>query len=332
MLPGRRWGFKAVVVLLTLALLLGAFVTGCQRLGGSASQETAKEGRITVVATIPPLADYAKMVGGKRVRVLQLLPLGAEPHDWEPSPREIESLYKARLVVYNGAGLEPWMERLLPSLRSRGVRALEASEGLDLLTYAEEEREGWTVFIAAPEKLQRERIVDPHVWLDPVLAQDIVSRLARELIAIDPAGETEYLRNAKSLKKRLAELDSAYADAVRSFKRKEIVVSHAAFGYLARRYGLRQVPILGLAPEQEPDAAAFSRAVDYCRKRGVKCVFTEPAVNPRYMEALAEELGVPVLPLTPIGSLTPQQKASDSDYFDLMLQNLDSLKKGLGGQ
>lgn len=328
----RPWGFRAGVVLVALSLLLDVFFSGCQRLGGRASPEATTEGRVAVVATIPPLADYVAMIGGKRVRVLQLLPLGAEPHDWEPSPKEIRNLFQANLVVYNGAGLEPWMQRLLPSLKSHGVRTLEAAQGLELLTYAEEEKGGWTVFIAAPERLQREEIVDPHIWLDPVMAQEIVSRLARELSAIDPAGKVEYLRNAKSLQKRLAELDGAYADAVRSFKRKEIVVAHAAFGYLARRYGMCQIPILGLAPEQDPDAATLAKVVDYCKKHGVKCVFTEPMVNPRVMKALAEELGVSVLPLTPIGSLTPQQKARHSDYFDLMLQNLDNLRKGLGGQ
>ncbi len=327
----RQWGFRRGVVLLALALLLEVFLGGCQSHGMMAPQDSTKEGRITVVATIPPLADYAAMIGGNRVRVLCLLPLGAEPHDWEPSPKEIKSLYQADLVVYNGAGLEPWIRRLLPSLKSRGVRTLEAAEGLDVLTYAEEERKGWTVFIAAPERLRREEIVDPHVWLDPVLAQRIASRLAKELVAVDPAGKAEYLRNAKRLQNRLAELDSDYAAAVRSFKRKEIVVTHAAFGYLARRYGLCQIPILGLAPEQEPDAATLAKVVDYCRKHGVKCVFSEPGVNPKVMGALAEELGVPVLPLTPMGGLTPRQKTSGSGYFYLMEQNLDNLKKGLGG-
>lgn len=330
MFSKRLWKFKSGVLLIFCVLLAAVIAAGCGQRNRVAAGGGASGRRIPVVATIYPLADFARMIGGERVEVTQLLPQGAEPHDWEPSPKEIRELYQAKLVIYNGAGLEPWMKRLLPSLQSHGVRVLEATGELNLLTFAEEEKEGWTLFVNSSVRFQGERVVDPHVWLDPILAREIVSRMAREMIAIDPAGKADYLRSAQQLQNRLAELDRTYALAVRSFSRKDIIVSHAAFGYLGRRYGLRQIPVLGMAPEQEPDAATLAKIVDYCKKHGVRCVFTEPTANPRTAGAVAEELGVPVLPLTPIDNLTPQQKASNCDYFDLMLQNLNNLKNALG--
>ncbi len=337
MFSGKPLKFKiGVLIFLTaLGMLAGVFLGGCRQRNPGAAGGGASGERIPVVATIYPLADFARLVGGERVTVTQLLPQGAEPHEWEPSPKDILKLYRAKLVIYNGAGLEPWVARLLPSLRSKGVRVMEATKGLPLLTFAEEEKEGWTIYVNGSGQLQEKdemhhTPVDPHAWLDPLLAREIVSRMAKELIAVDPAGKVDYMRRAQALQNRLAGLDRAYAAAARNFRRKEIIVSHAAFGYLGRRYGLRQVPVLGLAPEQEPDAATLAKIVDYGRKQGIRYVFTEPTVNPRASETVARELGVPVLPLTPIDSLSPQERERRSDYFDLMLQNLNNLKKALG--
>lgn len=337
MFSGKPLRFKiGVLILLTaLGMLAGVFLGGCGQRKPSPASGGASGGRIQVVATIYPLADFARLVGGERVSVTQLLPQEAEPHDWEPSPKDIMKLYRAKLVIYNGAGLEPWMARLLPSLQSKGVRAMEATKGLQLLTFAEEEKQGWTTYVNGSGRFREkgemnDAPVDPHAWLDPLLAREIVSRMAKELIAVDPAGKVDYMRRAQALQNRLADLDRAYTVAARGFRRKDIIVSHAAFGYLGRRYGLRQVPLLGLVPEQEPDAATLAKIVDYGRKQGIRYVFTEPTVNPRVAETVARELGVSVLPLTPIDSLSQQERERRSDYFDLMLQNLNNLKKALG--
>lgn len=325
-----------LLIFLMLAIMPGSLLVGCsQETPGPRPAVKTTDEKIQVVTTIYPLAEFARLTGGERAAVTQLLPQGAEPHHWEPSPQEIKKLYQAQVVIYNGAGLEPWIERLLPALRERKIRLVEAAQGLDLLTFAEEEKQGWTYYVngsgsARDVKEHPEGAVDPHIWLDPELAGKIVSHITEEYIAADPAGKVDYLRNSQALQGRLEQLDQEYGAAVPNFRSREIVVSHAAFGYLARRYGLRQAPVLGVSPEQEPDAASLGRLVDYCRERDVRYIFYEPMVSPRIAETVAREVGAEILPLTPIGGLTKQDVERGHGYFESMQQNLVNLKKALG--
>ncbi|MDH7578848.1 MAG: zinc ABC transporter substrate-binding protein [Bacillota bacterium] len=342
---------------LALAACMGFLVVGCARAPRSdpatGFSGRAPQAKLRVAATIYPLAEFSRRVGGARVEVTQLLPPGAEPHHWEPSPKDMIRLYQAQIVVFNGAGLEPWAVRVIPALRARGIRVVEAAQGLDLLTFAEEERLGVIVYpggFPAPGGLPGHEAhqrggregeeaghavhsegVDPHVWLDPLLAREIVSKLAGEFGTADPAGAAGYEERARLLRERLERLHQEYAAAARSFRSRDLVVSHAAFGYLARRYGLRQVPVLGLTPEQEPDAATLRRVADFCRERGVRYIFFESLVSPRVAETVAREVGAETLLLTPVAGLTPEEARSGLDYFALMSRNLANLKKALGG-
>ncbi len=353
-------------VFLLFTACLGIFFGGCTKPQQFSAPPAGAQRKVRVVATIYPLAEFARQVGGGRVEVTQLLPSGAEPHHWEPSPKDMVKLHQAQIVIFNGAGLEPWAGRVLPSLRARGIRVVDAAQGLDLLTFAEEKRLGLTIDPGSPgaggpkgpeerkdlagteapegehhhrhqedETAQKKTGsggfgADPHVWLDPLLAGEIASRLAEEFTAVDPAGAADYEKGARALQNQLDRLHQEYAAAVRKFRSRDFVVSHAAFGYLARRYGLRQVAVLGLSPEQEPDAATLSRVVDFCREREIKYIFFESLVSPRVAEMIAREVGAQTLPLTPVGGLTPEEKARGLDYFALMRQNLANLERALG--
>lgn len=327
-----------VVLVLLVALLAANGCGGPDEGGGREAAEATSRGKLRLVATIYPLAEFARQVGGDRVAVVQLIPQGREPHHWEPSPADMLQLYRSQVFFYNGAGMEPWVEKVLPALRARGIKIVKATEDLDLLTFAEEERLGVTVLpgregegkaTADAGHRHRQEDVDPHVWLDPVLAKRIVAHLARELIAADPAGSSDYMRNAQAAQKELDRIHQEYLKAVQHFSSRDLVVSHAAFGYLARRYGLRQIPLLGLTPEQEPDAATLAWVVDYCREQGIKCVFFEAAVSPRVAETVAREAGAQTFMLNPIGGITEQEIKKGLDYFGLMRQNLESLQKAL---
>lgn len=337
---GKHFRINSVLLVLSFAVLLaGLFCGGCQR--NRDARESARapsKGKVRLVATIYPLAEFAREVGGERVSVVQLTPQGREPHHWEPSPVDMLRLYKAQVFFYNGAGMEPWAEKILPALRARGVKVVKATENLDLLSFAEEESLGVTVLPgsgsagkagndANPREQQED--IDPHVWLDPVLAKKVVSHLAKELIAVDPAGSSDYMRNAQTVQKELDRIHREYLAAVPLFGSRDLVVSHAAFGYLARRYDLRQIPVLGLTPEQEPDAATLARVIEYARQRGVKYIFFEATVSPRVAETVAREADARILVLNPIGGITEQDMQNGLDYFDLMRQNLANLKKAL---
>jgi zinc transport system substrate-binding protein len=331
---------QSVVLILSLMIAIGIFCAGCQ--DNEKSDETVfqnSKAKVRLVATIYPLAEFAKGVGGDRVEVIQLIPQGREPHHWEPSPADMLRLYQAQVFVYNGAGMEPWADKILPALRAKKISVVKGTEDLNLLTFAEEEKKGITVFLGQArggaqaedaDHQQHDGDVDPHVWLDPVLVKSIVSHLTRELIAVDPAGSSDYLRNAQALQGKLDQLNQEYLEASSEFKSRDLVVSHAAFGYLAQRYDLRQIPVLGLTPEQEPDAATLARVTDYVRKNGVKYIFFEAMVSPRVAETVARETGAQTLVLNPIGGITEEELQQGLDYFGLMRQNLENLKKALG--
>jgi zinc transport system substrate-binding protein len=290
-----------VIGRLALALAAALIVAGCQ--GAPAP------GKAVVVATIYPLWDLARQVAGDRAEVVSLVPPGVEPHDWEPSARDVTVGQRATVFIHSGTGLDASATRLLAGLRG-GTRVIDASIGLDLL------RQGAGV--------------DPHVWLDPTLARTQVQTIANGLAQADPAGGPVYLENAAAFVARLDALDQAFTAGLRDCARRELVTSHAAFAYLARRYSLTQVPIMGVAPEAEPSPADLAAIVQTARRLKVTHVFFEPLVSPRLAQTLAREIGATALPLDPIEGASREQAAAGTGYVELMQANLANLRVGLG--
>lgn len=305
-------------------LLLFVFVPGLVALGLAACSpgpQPPPAQKVKVAATIFPLADFARQVGGERVTVEQLLPAGAEPHSWEPSPRDVACILNAQAFIFNGAGLEPWVEKLRDDLIKKGILVVEASAGLNLLP-----GEGRAHHSHPPEA------VDPHVWLDPVLAAEIVQKIAGALAEIDPAGRDYYAERAQQYRQELSQLDEEYRKGLSGLAVRKIVVSHEAFGYLARRYGLEQIGVMGLSPQSEPTPERVKKVITICRQHNVRYVFFESQVSPRLAEAIAREVGARTLVLHPIGNLTPEQQARGDNYLSIMRENLENLKTALGGK
>lgn len=322
---------KCISWLLVLLLLMGSF-SGCQQ--EEVSSDNGSEEKLKIVVTIYPLAEFSSRIVGNKASVIQLLPPGSEPHHWEPSPADMKRIYDAQVFIYHGAGMEPWVEKILPVLQERKIKVIKATEKVELLTFAEEQNLGVTKFLEPRTTEEHhnhgdQEGVDPHVWLDPVEAKSIVSYIAQEIAAVDETNSDYYQRNAQSVIDELEKIHQEYSAAASRFKSKDLVVSHAAFGYLAHRYGLCQVPVLGLTPEQEPDAATLARVVDYTREQNIKYIFFEAMVSPRVAETIARETGAKTLVLHPIGALTEEESKEGLDYFDLMRRNLENLKKAL---
>ncbi len=244
-----------------------------------------------------PLAFAAAQVGGDGVEVTNLTPAGAEPHDLELTPRELEEILAADLVIYLGEGFQPAVEE---AVESGDVPALDALEGLEL-----RDTEG----------------VDPHVWLDPVLFAQVVERIGVEL-GDETAG--------RPLVTRLRALDDAYRAGLGDCERRELVTGHDAFGYLADRYGLEPIPITGLTPEAEPSPRDLEAAADLVEARGVTTVFTETLLSPEVGETVAREAGATTAVLNPLEGLTDEELGRGDDYFTVMETNLEALRKGLG--
>jgi zinc transport system substrate-binding protein len=302
---------------LLLALLLGA----CTRSAGPAKP--------LVVASFYPLYEFSRQVAGDRAEVVSLVPPGVEPHDWEPSPQDVARVEKAQLFVYNGAGFEPWVDRLLRGgLEPR--RTVRATDGLPLVAAdLPRHEDGPPSDAAPPGDPRRASRPDPHVWLDPVLASAQVERIRAGLERVDGAGADAYAANARAFRQRLAGLHAAFEGGLRDCARRDLVTSHAAFGYLARRYGLTVVPVMGLAPESEPSAAQLAAIVQFARRRQVRYIFFETLVNPRLAETLAREVGARTLVLNPVEGVTAEERAAGRGYVELMEDNLENLRIGL---
>ena len=288
--------------LLRLALFAGLVISGCA--------PAAPPAKPLVVATIYPLWEFARQVAGDRAEVVSLVPAGVEPHDWEPAPRDVSQVQRASVFVHTGTDLDGWAEKLLADLTERRGVVVNARGGLSVLTMG--------------------GITDPHVWLDPTLARVQVLAIAGGLEQADPAGRAVYAENAKAFIARLDALDLEFAAGLAECARREVVTSHAAFAYLARRYRLTQVPVMGISPEAEPSPADLAAIVRTARRLKVTHVFYETLVSPRLAETLSRELGATPLPLNPIEGVSPAEAAAGTGYLELMRANLANLRTALG--
>jgi zinc transport system substrate-binding protein len=280
----------ALVFLAALAVLAVASVSEPEPL-----PDRGGRGQRQVVASFYPLAFAASEGGGDRVTVTNLTPPGAEPHDLELSPDAVRKLKAPDVVLLMGRGFQSQVERAAGS--GDGVVRLLDSPGLD------------------------PRSGDPHVWLDPVRYAVVAERIGR---AIGTPG------GGARLATRLRALDAAYRAGLAHCERRDLVTTHEAFGYLATRYGLREVPITGISPEAEPAPKDLERTVDDVRRTGATTVFFETLAPRRIAQTVARETGARTAVLDPLEGLTDAERRQGDDYFSVMRRNLESLKTGLG--
>lgn len=276
--------------------------------GCAANGSAATDGRLPVVASFYPLYEAAVRVGGERVAVTNLTPAGVEPHDLELSPDQVDALLDASVVLYLGHDFQPAVQAIAEQ-RQEGT--LDLLAGLDLQPATAD-------------------AVDPHVWLDPVLMGDIVDAVRDELSTVDPAGEAAFRANADVYRAEIAALDRRYRDGLSGCARDLIVTSHAAFGYLAAEYGLRQEAIAGIDPSAEPDPARLAELADLVEREGVTTIFTEELASPAVAETLGRETGAKTAVLNPLEGLTQDEVAAGATYVSVMDENLAALREALG--
>jgi zinc transport system substrate-binding protein len=309
------------VVICVLVSLLGWTVLP----GLAAIPQPAR--KIPVVASILPLADFCQNIGGKYVDVSVLVPPGASPHTFEPSPTAVAKALDAKVFVYVGAGLDPWAKRLLAAQKRPGQAVVEAVAGIPLLKDVDEHGRGE----AADEEHEEgehhhhHEAGNPHVWLDPVLAENICRSIAQALMQVDPAHKNAYEVNLAMYLGRLQTLDQDIKAVVATFRQRDYVTFHPAYAYFSQRYGLRQVGVIEAAPGREPSPGHLQKIIAAIKKTGVKAVFAEPQLSSRVAEVIAQEAGVKVLILDPLGGRPPY----GSDYLKLMRHNLAVLAQAM---
>lgn len=299
--------FPGILIIIVLGYLLkeGIFK-------GRDVPQTGK-GRMQVVTSFYPLFYFATQIGGEKAEVINLTPAGAEPHDYEPNTQDISRIETSDLLIINGGQLEPWADNIRENMRSEKIRVLVVGENLATLEFVDE----------------GERRMDPHVWLDPALAVKEAERIASAFMEADPENRALYEENLRHLAERLDALDQEFRQGLLHCRQRDIITSHAAFGYVASRYGLKQVPISGLSPDEEPSPKQLAEVAAFAKARSIKYIFFETLISPRLAETIAEETGAKTIVFNPLEGLTKEEQAAGKDYFSIQKENLENLKTAL---
>lgn len=308
---------KSCSILLSAVLIL-SLLAGCgtekePSVSDTNGNQTQTE-KLSVYASFYPMYDFASKIGGDKANVVNMIPSGTEPHDWEPTVADIAGLEETDIFVYNGAGIEHWAEDVLDSLQNKDLIAVEASKNISLMEdHHEDEGEEF----------------DPHVWLSPLNAKKEMENIKNAFAQADPDNKDYYEANYTKYAAEFDALDEEYKDTLNAVPNKDVIVAHQAFGYLCSAYELNQVPIEGLAPNSEPDPARVSEIIDFAKEHKVKVIFFEELVSPKVSETIADAINAKTDVLNPIEGLSDEQLKAGDDYFSAMRQNLQSLKAAL---
>ena len=260
---------------------------------------------LRVVATIHPLADLVAQVGGVEVAASRLLPAGANPHSFEPTPVQMRAVAQSALLVRVGAGLDSWADKLLDA-RAGAVAVVTVTDGIKLAALADEHEEA-------------EHGGDPHVWLDPILARDhIVPAILAGLIKAQPGTRHLFEENAAQATARLTALDIELRQTLAPVRGRGFVAYHSAWGYFSRRYGLHEVGSLEPFPGKEVSAREVIALVDAARAAASHAVLVEPSFSPRVAEQIAREIGGRTYSVDPIGAANLPGR---DGYVELMNYN-----------
>lgn len=351
---------RRAALVLCACLLFTTVLGGC---GAETSDEPVDPNRLQVMASFYTMYDFAQKIGGEHVQVTCMVPSGTEPHDWEPSTKDITRMEQADVFIYNGAGMEHWVSDVLAGLSNKKLISVEASQGVSLLRSAEEEdghdheavhadedeedsheHDDADAEDAVHEEDAADRVVavapdghdahehgeyDPHVWLDPMNAKQEMQNICEAFSEADPEHRADYQANYEKWEKQLDELDKTYQTTLENLSERNIVVAHEAYGYLCRRYNLTQVSIEGMSPDSEPDPGRMADIIDFVRANNVRAIFFEELSGSRTAETVAAETGVKLLTLSPLEGLSDRQEETGGDYFSVMEENLQQLTEAL---
>jgi zinc transport system substrate-binding protein len=289
----------------------------------SARNKQDESGKLTVVGSFYPLAHFAQQVGGDKVTVTNVVPAGVEPHDFEPTPRDIATIQSAKLFLMNGSGLDSWAEKAATSLTT--TKTLTMANEISLITTESEADHDHD----AEQADEHAAATDPHFWLDPILAKQEVATIKQALIELDPQNAQYYEENARAYNAKLDKLDADYRGQLASCTQREIITTHAAFGYLAKQYSIEVTPIAGLSPEEEPSAKSLAQLSELAKQKSIRYILFETLTSPQLADTLASEIGAKTLVFNPLEGLTSEEQAAGANYISIMNENLITLKTAM---
>jgi zinc transport system substrate-binding protein len=308
-----------------------ALLAVCSLWGCKQHIPASDNGKLQVVTTLFPLYDFSRQIAGDKADITLLLPPGTEAHTFEPKPGDIIKISKADLFIYTGPFMEPWVEEVLAGIVNKKLAVINASTGIQLAGenhHEEPEQEN------EAEYGRHHGQFDPHIWVDPIMAQQIVNTIAEGFALKDPANKDYYIANAKSYNEKLAALDIRIRQTLEKCKNKTILYGgHFAFGYFARRYGLEYLsPYAGFSPDAEPTPRKIAELIEKMKSLDCKYIFYEELLEPRVAKIIAESTGAKLLLLHGAHNISKGELEKGVTYLEIMEDNLQRLKLGLGCQ
>ena len=302
--------------LIPLSLLLSACSTGQE-------QVQKKKDQLTIYTTVFPLQYFTSQIGGKYVNVQTIYPPGADEHTFEPSQKDMMNLADSDLFFYIGLGLEGFVEKSKETLKNEHVKLVPTAEDIDLprLTDSHDEEE--------EDHHDTHEDVNPHVWLDPIYSKEMAAVIRDALNKQMPEHKEVFNANFQKLALQLDELNTKYKQTIENAKHKKIIVTHAAFGYWEKRYGIEQISISGLSTANEPTQKELEKIMSVAEHEGIHYMLFEQNVHSKLGKIVQKEIGAKELPIHNLAILSKDNIKNKETYFSLMKQNLESLKTAL---
>ena len=313
-------------ILITLSIVFLFVLAFFYQKNQTTKEVKSDEKKLQVSTSFYPLYFFTKEITQDRAEVINLTKTGAEPHDFEPSPKDILTIEQSQLLIVNGNFFESWLDKFDEEISKQGVKIIKVTENLATIKglghhHDEEEHEE-----------EEEEMFDPHVWLDPVLAQSQVELINQELQAVDPDNASFYQANTTVLLQQLDDLHQTFTNQLQNCQNQEIITSHAAFAYMAERYGFEQIAIQGLNPDQDPSPAEIAAISNLAKSKQINYIFFETLVSPKIAQTIAQEIGAKTLLFNPLEGLTREEEALGQNYFTIQKTNLKNLSLALNCQ
>jgi zinc transport system substrate-binding protein len=310
-----RAALAAIAILIPLAMIATA------QMGRPAQQGREEQEKITVIASFYPLYEFASRVVGDRAEVSSLVPAGIEPHDWEPTAEDISRGHSADVLVINGVGFEKWADDMKTKVIAN------TSEGIEF-DYKEEKEVGNN------EHEQGDAVsairVNPHIWLDPMLAKHQIDKIRNVMVRSDPANTDYYNQNAGRFSAELDSLDAFIRSELADCDKSDFIAFHDAFTYFSERYGLWQHSIYGVSPEGEILPQTIQQIIELANELDINVIYSEDLVDSRLADTIANEIpNGKVLVLSPIEGIDKEEQSAGIGYIAKMKQNIANLKEGL---
>lgn len=310
---------KKKIFLGVLLGLIGSMIIGC---GQSNDKNAVKneETKPSITVSIFPLKEFAEEIAGDKVDINCLVPNNMEPHDYEPKTKDFEKLINSDAFIYNGLGLEEWVEKVNEVIKNEDVLIVDSSKNVDSITIEDENHEEEHNHDNEEEHDHEHGAIDPHSWLSLKEAQVQSEAIKDTLIEIDPENKAYYEQNYNEFKQKLDDLYNKYNEKFQTLQNKNFITGHAAFGYLCRDFGLEQKSVENVFGEGEPTPKQLENLVNFCKENNITIIFSESLASPKVSETLAAEVGAKVIPI-----YTLESQEDNKSYLEAMEYNLNQI-------